>query len=324
MKLLFIRHGSRERKAGVRDAAQPLKREGKAEVYRLSGVLTQVCDEPTKCFSSKYTHANDAARLLLDARGLHQLQVVELDSLTPGSALDGIGAFLGETQSHIKAGDVAMVVGHEPRLGQLIAEMTSTRIPPICRGGVVCVEAATLADITVGLGKVAWRWPVGDAGGVDLTEKLTSKMEVSGVLAGLTLATVAVLFAAKPSALQVISALFLTLGAGLFVASLYIYDRLLMPAAFRPADGAGPSIGGNGVVHYHMVRAWERVFSPGLAAAVIGYVLMFAGIGADSSKPIPSSVLGLVDTYWPLLLCLAVVAGVVLVYRALRPRLGVD
>jgi hypothetical protein len=103
-----------------------------------------------------------------------------------------------------------MVVGHEPRLGQLIAEMTSTRIPPICRGGVVCVEAATLADITVGLGKVAWRWPVGDAGGVDLTEKLTSKMEVSGVLAGLTLATVAVLFAAKPSALQVISALFLT------------------------------------------------------------------------------------------------------------------
>jgi phosphohistidine phosphatase SixA/phage shock protein PspC (stress-responsive transcriptional regulator) len=324
MKLLFVRHGSRERNPSVTDANQPLRAEGRTEIANLAHILDEVGDTPTKCFSSKYKHANEAARLVLYARAAGPLQVVELESLTPNSSLDGISAFLAETRGAIDDGDVALIVGHEPRLGQLVAEMTSTRVPPICRGGVVCVEAPRLADIVVGRGKVTWRWPVGDAGGVDLTPKLTSKMQVSGVLAGLTLTSVAVLFATDPNMLQVISALFLTLGAGLFVASLYIYDRLLMPAAFRPADGGGPSIGGNGLVHYHMVRAWQYVFSPGLAAAVIGYALMFASIGADRRALPPQDAVALVSAYWPLALCVAVIIAVVLVYRKFRPRLGVD
>jgi phosphohistidine phosphatase SixA len=344
MQIVFIRHGARERTSPlsgrIEDKDRPLSQQGEAEVAKLKRLMGEVGLQPTRCFSSKHVHAMETAQLLFgDATPASMSQVVELDCLTPKNENKReVDAFIDDSRARGFANtDVVLVVGHEPRLGQLLTKLTARRVSPIGRAGAVCVRVASPAQLLLGKAEVEWRSPVDVAGGTDLTEKLSAKMSVSATLAGLTITAAAILLeGGSVTVWRTAALLLLTAGVALLVASLYIYDRLLMPEAFWSAAESGRSLkligrksfrddrNANGVLYAEMVWTWRYIFSPGLFFAALGYLAMLG----DLQGRLPAAVCSTL----PLVLCnrAALVVGTAIVimttvyYYLARPRLGVD
>ncbi len=94
------------------------------------------------------------------ARPRTPVAVVELVTLTPRGARSGLEAFLDEAAATtFGPDDVVFVVGHEPRIPQLVEAMTSTREPPLRNGEAVCVRAPSVDDLRAGKGVLEWRGP---------------------------------------------------------------------------------------------------------------------------------------------------------------------
>jgi hypothetical protein len=129
----------------------------------------------------------------------------------------------------------------------------------------------------------------------DLRDKIDSKMKLAGVLGGLITGILSLLLGSlldsqRMKALMctsgvgvyVASALFLV-ALGLYLATVYAYDRLLMPT--RWAEKAArlerrwlvqrPPSSAAWVLYQNMVRVWKRLFTPA-AWAVIGGMLVLA------------------------------------------------
>jgi hypothetical protein len=114
-------------------------------------------------------------------------------------------------------------------------------------------------------------------------------MQVSTLLAGFTFtALIELLKDGKTplTSLETVAVLFLTAAVALFVASVYLYDRLAMPAGFwlfgrrfkhprRWSNEEEEIRGEHGTLYTHMVGTWNRVFTPGVVFAVAGLFAIF-------------------------------------------------
>src|SRR5205085_22988 len=132
--------------------------------------------------------------------------------------------------------EVIAIVGHEPRLGQLYTRLTGERSRPLAQGEVICLEADKFDEFLFGKGHLAFRWPFLNHGEEKLREKVHSKVEVSTFLAGFNFAVLVELLKHESTknmnAFQITALLLFTVSLALFVAAIYMYDRLGMPEGF--------------------------------------------------------------------------------------------
>jgi lysylphosphatidylglycerol synthetase-like protein (DUF2156 family) len=170
----------------------------------------------------------------------------------------------------------------------------------------------------------------------ELRSKVVSKLYVATFLAGFTFAALLEMLKSgqlprmefvqeghphltwEGSVLPLAATLCLTAAMALFIAVIYIYDRLSMPEGFWATSrtskyGELPLTvqeykNKHGLVYSHMIHSWLFVFTPGVILAGIGFMLFVIHYA--------SPLLGLAYA--------AVIVLVVLYYRKIRPKLGVD
>jgi hypothetical protein len=206
----------------------------------------------------------------------------------------------------------------------LLTCLTSKRPRPFNRAEAVCVTAHSLSDLLGGQGQIAFRIPVVDYQEDKLRDKIHSKMSVSTFLAGFTF-TALIELLKEPQQLnryRMAAAICLTWALALFVAAVYMYDRLGMPEGFwaygdRPklqrmlqrsrSSKFEKDLRNHGPLYAYMVWTWKRVFTPAVAIALFGFIMILL------------STWGIV--IWGGLIALTVV---ILYYFIARPLLGTD
>lgn len=239
-----------------------------------------------------------------------------------------------------------LLVGHEPRLRQLVTAFTGERIEPLERLDMLAITAATSADLLLGGGNISWRYPVRNLMEAELRQKISSKMTVATFLAGFTFTALGMVFTLLlPGAIdagadsnlthyleftvtgawcayvRAVAFLLLTAALGCFVSAVYVYDCLSMPQGLWDSEGKETwwfsrissstafldNKKRNGYVYAHMVMAWSRLFTPAVWLAAFGFGLI---VGTLS--------LPLAGAY------VLVLASVVMWSRANGPVIGVD
>lgn len=337
IRVIFIRHG--ERRKDAKDHWAELTNDGAQNVHKLAVLFNELGIKPNVYLTSAYEHAKQTTNILADGianSNEAKPAIIEAEALTPMPpevffTVDNLFAKVTDESASTLA-----LVGHEPRLSQLITLMTGTRLRPLERLDVVCVEAKDFQDLRLGCGEIAWRIPVKAYQESELRSKVTAKMTVATFLAGFTFtALLEVLMNIKMPTLQdltktqspmelinlalpLIATICLTASIALFIAAVYIYDLLSMPEGFWATSRAAkwqqlPRMVQNnknqhGLIYGHMLHAWIWIFTPGVILATIGFLLIIA-----HQTSIQLS-----------FFCLGIILAVVVYYRKVRPMFGVD
>jgi phosphohistidine phosphatase SixA len=122
MRLIFVRHGPKQRLDGVADSELPLDPSATGSVLQLRTALEERQLLPRFIMTSRYRHAVETAELLRAGR---TRSVVPVTALTPHTKEEAftMATIVMEAWSAgidlFDAGDVLMFVGHETRLSQL-------------------------------------------------------------------------------------------------------------------------------------------------------------------------------------------------------------
>ncbi|MBY0458837.1 MAG: DUF4401 domain-containing protein [Gemmataceae bacterium] len=329
-----------EEQKRTKDKAAPLTTEGKKGSTKLALTLRGLEVKPKAILTSDHEHAKETGALI--SKGYtpdKQPPVIpDVKALSPPPAsgcltLGNIAEAAKSKGVEFEAGGGFVLVGHENRLSQLVTLATGTRIRPLDLLDVVCVEAPSFRELQLGTGKVAWRIPVRAHGEEDLRKKLATKITVANITAGFTFTSLIqilmnasvptenTLFGENAQAsawLAVVAIGCLTIALALFIAAVYIYDRLNMPHGFWGLNRAAKSDrlpaharkqkDKEGLIYVHMVHAWMWVFTPGIFFATLGLLLTVASR----------------SSWWVALGVALLLLLVVLYYRRIRPDLGVD
>jgi hypothetical protein len=212
-------------------------------------------------------------------------------------------------------GNAVLVVGHQPHLGWLTD--TLLRPPgrwwrfrsfavPFSRAELVCLAFPPARQIAgrqlsrYGQGHVLWTIAPDDRKAADqVRDKIRSKMETAKLLSGVITFALGALLAVlldpgkwktvtAPGVIQLAAGLLLA-ALVLFLATMYAYDRLLMPDRFwgeqRPRPDAPPQRRGHWLVqrppsstawvlYVNMMRVWRGLFTPATACVVIALALL--------------------------------------------------
>lgn len=337
IELVFIRHG--ERAYEEEDAMDPLGSEQPPVVKALGEALEKIGVRPTKICSATFKHSMETAEHLQESFGGGPV-AVQLELLTPRGPLP-VEELIDYIEASLKGEHGCFVlVGHDPRLRQLITAYTGERLVPLQYLDAVCVTAGSLRELRVGKASVAWRYPVRNNCGPELRQKISSKMTVATFLAGFTFTAVFGLLDSPREPLSpplppipwclpeawipfLSTAAFwvLTASVGLFVAAVYVYDQLGMPEGLW--DSAGKEswwvvwfegtktfkdgLEKNGYVYAYMVGAWSMLFTPAVVLAAIGFGLV-----------VTISSLSLAAGY------VLILVGAGSYYLITKPKIGVD
>jgi phosphohistidine phosphatase SixA len=344
IKIIFIRHGEREYNDFRADKEMPLSKEGKRQITDLAERFQYLKVKPAIYFTSEYKHAQDTAGLLIQMLGGCQKtcstltpKAKEETQITNGIRETPENIFWrlleeinGDKETKLYLADekkqekVIAFVGHEARLSQLLTCLTSKRHRPFNRAEALCVAAHSLPDFIGGQGQIEFRIPVVDYQEDKLRDKIHSKMSVSTFLAGFTF-TALIELLKEPRDLdssRMAAAICLTWALALFVAAVYMYDRLGMPEGFW-AYGNRPKLQrkfqrlrsrkfeedyrNHGPLYAYMVWTWKRVFTPAVAIALLGFIMILLSTWSI--------------VIWGGLIALTVV---ILYYFIARPLLGTD
>lgn len=319
LNIVFVRHGRRTyaRDFKGNDAEDPLDQSEHEVVKNCCSVLENAGVCPSRVFVSGHQHAQDTARILcnnLELLSEDSIPVELVPELTPqsGTDIDGMLARIDPSIAPSMNGTF-LLVGHDPRLRQLITQFTGVRLEPLDYLDMVCVAAGSANDLRLGRANVDWRYPVRNTSEAELRQKVTSKMTVATFLAGFTFTSLGVALnslsktasaAGKPPPLvpfdyvmpsewglfiNVAALLLLSLSLGLFVGAVYVYDQLAMPRGLWDSEGKESrwfrwfhtpklkdNLRKNGYVYAHMVMAWSRLFTPAVSLAAVGFGLLIA------------------------------------------------
>jgi phosphohistidine phosphatase SixA len=291
-----MRHGTKDRSGSVGDERMPLSQEGKLETERQANLLEKVDLRPEIYFTSHFQHAEDTGKLLADRLGGGTTdRVKKLCSLTPHSPTETFEEIVAEARSinvDLETAKVILFIGHEPRLSQLLTRLTSSRRRPFSRPEFVCVAADSFEQFLTGQGKIEFSYPVVNHGEEQLRLKVQSKTAVSTFLAGFT-ATVLFELLLKEGALGIsraIAAVSLTVSLALFIAAVYMYDRLSMPEGFwideeRPSSqlrrgkAFEQHLRTNGPLYALMIWTWDHIFTSAVAFGLVGFVTLLLSTG---------------------------------------------
>src|SRR5215208_894235 len=348
---IIIRGGRRNcrRKADRRrrkaDRQAPLAEKEKKRVCNLAVRFKELGVRPDHYFTSTYVHAKDTAEIMCGCLSTNDNQIIEAEALTPRGRKSHFNfeniikcALRKNANLESPSRKTLVLVGHEGGLSQLITLVSGNRLRPLDHLDAVCVEADSLRDLRLGRGQIAWRIPVKEYQEEELRKKITAKMTVATFLAGFTFTALFItltrdipslqglfkidkketIAGAINSALPLLATVCLTAAIALFVAAVYIYDRLTLPEGFwftsqRTEWEKLPSVvqkykDQHGLLYGHMVHAWNKVFTPGVIFAAIGFLLIVI----------------YKTSYLLSLLYFAVILGIAAYYWWRRPKLGVD
>jgi phosphohistidine phosphatase SixA len=329
VRIVLIRHGERDRDLPAReDSKQPLTEKAARKAHRLGERFAALSITPDVILTSKNKHAEQTADALAAAAATANPTRRSVESLTPGPGgtidsgshwADELFKDLYDAVSSKAGASTVFLVGHHPRLSQLLLRFAGKRQRQLGALEAVCVSAADFAALWVGCGKIDWRYPVQNWLEEELREKLTSKMTVATFLASANFVGLLELLINKQKELALVgefkplmcdagalnvpfrqfcslfpyltplSFLLLSLAAGLFIATLYLYDRLGMPSGFwllrrpwwiSPSDAEGTELLElHGYPQAHMIRIWTHVFTPGVICSFAGLTLLVLATG---------------------------------------------
>jgi phosphohistidine phosphatase len=150
MLLYIMRHGPAEDRAATgRDADRSLTPEGRAVVRRMAGELRDARPaELPRIVTSPLTRARETAELVRDTA--YPDATIDLDdSLGIGGTLHG-GA-MGLVRRLVAAGSDAMIVGHQPTLGELLAELSASagaRLPGFSTAMIVELAHVQVSEVS--------------------------------------------------------------------------------------------------------------------------------------------------------------------------------
>jgi hypothetical protein len=195
-------------------------------------------------------------------------------------------------------------VGHQPTLGYIAYKFT--RAPyPLARSEIMCIA---VDDKKRGILK--WVLSPTDNKVVnELRDKIKSKMDVAKLLSGFITVGVGFLLTSLVDDQRIgflgpgvwaayVSAALFFVSIGLYIATMYAYDSLLMPSKFwgeapqnksnRPKWIVGrPPSSIQWVLYQNMIRIWSHLFTPATICVLAGlFLLAFAVMTAGSCSPL--------------------------------------
>jgi phosphohistidine phosphatase SixA len=289
MRILLVRHGTRAHKD--EDAVDQLTDAGRGEICDLGRMLVTRGLKHMLYLTSPHKHAQQSAEILKSHTegDIKDIEALQSPSRPFDQIFEEILVEAEEMALNLDKQDLVVLVSHEPGLSRLVTRLTSTRVRPMNRGEALCLEAASWRGFLEGQAEVKFRCPATNYEEKEFRDKLVSKMQVSTLLAGFTFtALIELLKDGKTplTSLETVAVLFLTAAVALFVASVYLYDRLAMPAGFwlfgrrfkhprRWSNEEEEIRGEHGTLYTHMVGTWNRVFTPGVVFAVAGLFAIF-------------------------------------------------
>jgi hypothetical protein len=236
--------------------------------------------------------------------------------------------------------DMPLLVGNDPLIGWVASKLTR-RDTPVARGELVCLVKEPRPG-------TRWRllWTLsedGETAAEAIRTKIKSKMNTAGALGAVIVALTTFLLQnslqKQPTLWQWLAFAALALSAGLYFASLFLYDTLQMPPRFwssrfpsrprnagrlrtiwahlrhgRPSVARPPSSTAR-VLQASMVHVWNWIFTPATVLAGVGVACLALGASTNSGP------LGL--HLWeilPAIVVLAAAAGTWVAWH--RPNLG--
>ncbi|GAA2021909.1 hypothetical protein GCM10009819_00520 [Agromyces tropicus] len=248
------------------------------------------------------------------------------------------GRTAGRSEARRTTNDAPLVVGNEPLIGWLASAFTRTATP-VARGELVCLVRET--------GSARWRvtWTVSDDGPEEADEirakvksKMTTAASLGTVIIGLTTFLLQGAVVDPPHWFEWAAFIAFGASAGLYFATLFLYDSLLMPTRFwgsrgpqaRHGSRAGSALArlrhGRAVVRrppsaaavvlqMSMTHVWTWIFLPATILAGLGVTCLGVSLVADVGSPDPAwhVLLGVVPT--------AVIAALWVAWH--RPNMGV-
>lgn len=151
MELYFVRHGiAAERPPSNEDDSQrALTDEGTYKMAQVARGLRKLAVTPNLLLSSPFRRAAQTAELLATELG-HSVRIAE--PLAPGCNLDGLARVLAPYQTVKRI----MLVGHEPDLSEIIAELTGGNKVEMRKGAVCRVDCGV---VVAGVGTLIWLLP---------------------------------------------------------------------------------------------------------------------------------------------------------------------
>src|SRR5438876_701981 len=145
VRIILMRHGTKDRTSNLRNEHMPLSQEGKLETERQANLLDKVDIRPEMYLTSYFQHAEDTGKLLADRLGSGiTARITKLCSLTPHSPTETFEEIVAEARSvnlDLETAKVILLIGHEPRLSRLLIRLTSVRRRPFSRPELVCTAA---------------------------------------------------------------------------------------------------------------------------------------------------------------------------------------
>jgi hypothetical protein len=234
--------------------------------------------------------------------------------------------------------DAPLLVGNDPLIGWVAAKLTG-RDTPVARGELVCLISEHGAG-------TRWRllWTLSDDGEAEseaIRAKIKSKMNTAGalgaVIVGLTTFLLQNSFKKEPTIWEWLAFAALATSAGLYFATLFLYDTMQMPPRFwssrfppysrnrfqaisvrlrygHPSVSRPPTSTAR-VLQMSMVQVWTWIFTPATVLAGGGVAFLALGV-AEDTKP-----LGL--QAWQVLVAIVVLVTVTGAWVAWqRPDLG--
>jgi hypothetical protein len=246
----------------------------------------------------------------------------------------------GDQQARRTEMDVPLLVGNDPLIGWLASKLTR-RDTPVARGELVCLISERRAG-------TRWRllWTLsedGETAAEAIRTKIKSKMNTAGALGAVVVALTTFLLQnslqKEPTVWQWLAFAALAVSAGLYFATLFLYDTLQMPPRFwssrfpsRPPNEGGlhaiwarlrhgrpsvarPPTSTARVLQASMVQIWVWIFTPATVLAGVGVACLAFGASTDSDA-VSLRLWQVLST----IVVLAAVAGTWVAWQ--RPNLG--
>lgn len=314
--ILLLRHGAVNRSSNILAREQSLAGEGKEDTTQIARALAEVLNELPdegqirigQVWRGTYSHVTQTAAIMMDALEQHidsdgqrlsdgeTLLKEDFDPSNFGpyenkgvqvSCARELKAQLDAWEDSGDGSNAILVAGNQPLLGWIGFELLKESMP-IGRSEVVCLSSRSSNDKWSLLWSLA---PKDDETAKLLREKIKSKMDIAKLLGAFVIAIFGLIFgvllggntledleSSQQVFLYISAALFL-FSIGMYFASMYAYDGLLMPTRFwasKPPKAKRPGwlvwrppSSSTRVLYQNMVRIWNYLFTPATISVVL-------------------------------------------------------
>lgn len=157
-QILFLRHAkSSWSDSLLDDVDRPLAKRGRKDAPLIGSWLKKIDYLPNAVITSPATRARQTTDLVIQAAGLSLDLVSRNEKLYYGAAED----YLNCICQNKNKGDILLLVGHNPKIEQVISLLCSSPDHFIARmptAGLVCLEhpAVEWKQVTEGTARIAW------------------------------------------------------------------------------------------------------------------------------------------------------------------------